>query len=352
MHIALIGWQGGGKSTLFTALTGDQPDIGSQAHPGVAEVTDATLDQLHALWPRSKKVAAKMNYLDIAGLAHTEERTGFKRSMVNHLQGATVLAAVIGTFHLGDDKDEMLNHIRRQVEDIEAELLLSDLQTAENRAEKIKQSRQRGLKVDAIEEKAIQRCLDTLNEEKPLRELEFAPEEEKVLRTYAFLSQKPILIVINHGEHQDGAVLRDALADTLNGIKRRLEVLNAELEAEIAQLEPEDRGDFLADLGVDEPASLRVIRLGFELLGLIRFFTVGDDECRSWPITSGLPAVEAAGEIHSDLQRGFIRAEVVPSTTLLELGSMSACKDKGLLRLEGKTYIVQDGDIMHIRFAV
>ncbi len=352
MHIALIGWQGGGKSTLFTALTGDQPDIGAQAHPGVAEVADSTLDLLYELWPKAKKVPAKMNYLDIAGLAHTEERTGFKRSMVNHLQSATVLAAVIGTFHLDEDTSEAVTHVQQQAEDIEAELLLSDLATAENRAEKIAHSRQRGLKVDVLEEKAIQKCLDALNDEKPLRELEFNADEEKALRTYAFLSQKPLLIVVNHGEHQDGAAIRDGLTDSVTGDGKRLEVLNAELEAEIAQLEPEDRGDFLADLGVEEPASERVIRLGFDLLGLIRFFTVGDDEVRSWPIPSGLPALEAAGEIHSDLQRGFIRAEVVPAKTLLELGSLAACKDKGVLRLEGKTYIVQDGDVMHVRFAV
>jgi ribosome-binding ATPase YchF (GTP1/OBG family) len=159
------------------------------------------------------------------------------------------------------------------------------------------------------------------------------------------------LIAINHGEDQNGADLTDRVAD-LAEEKRRIEALNCSLEAEIAALEEEDRAVFLKEMGITTPASDRVIRAGFDLLGMIRFFTVGDDEVRAWPIPKDMVAVDAAGEIHSDLSRGFIRAEVVPSDNLLEKGSLSACRDAGLLRLEGKQYIVQDGDVMHIRFNI
>ena len=352
MRIALIGWQGGGKSTLFTACTGAQPAIGEEAHPGAVRVPDPVLDSLHELYPPAKKVNARVDYLDIAGLTPSQKKSGFKRSLINHLQGANVLAAVIGTFQLtGKSPDELAASIRSDVVDLETEMLLSDMQIAESRMEKIKQSRQRGQKVDPIEEKAIEKALDALNEEKPLRDVEFSNDEEKVLRTYSFLTQKALLIAINHSEEQNGEELAKSVAD-LAAAKIRIEALNCSLEAEIAVLEEEDRAAFLEEMGITSPASDRVIRAGFDLLGMIRFFTVGDDEVRAWPIPREMIAVDAAGEIHTDLSRGFIRAEVVASSDLLEKGSLSACRDAGQLRLEGKQYVVQDGDVMHIRFNV
>jgi len=166
------------------------------------------------------------------------------------------------------------------------------------------------------------------------------------------LSQKPMLIVINHGEDQDGIAIRDAITDAVTDDRKRVIVLNSALEAEIGALDEEDREAFLEEMEIDTAASDKVIQASFDLLGLIRFFTVGDDEVRAWPIVKGTDAVNAAGTIHSDLQRGFIRAEVVPSDDLLRLHTMSKCRDEGLLRLEGKTYTVTDGDIMHIRFAI
>jgi GTP-binding protein YchF len=352
MRIALIGWQGGGKSTLFTAVTGSQAAIGEEAHPGTALVPDDVLDRLHELYPPAKKINARVEYLDIAGLAASQKKSGFKRSMINHLQGSEVLAAVIGVFHLGPKPvEEIAGAVHSDIADLETEMLLSDMQIAESRLEKISQSRQRGLKVDAIEEGALQKALTALNEETPLRNVEFSGQEELALRTYSFLSQKALLIVVNHGEEQDGSELKGALSD-LSSTRRRVEVLNAQLEAEIATLDEDDRGPFLEDLGIESPAADRVINAGFSLLGLLRFFTVGDDEVRAWPIPEGMVAVDAAGEIHSDLARGFIRAEVVHSDDLLRLGSLAKCRDEGVLRLEGKQYVVRDGDVMHIRFAV
>ncbi len=353
MRIALIGWQSSGKSSLFKALTGTEPPYGEEAYQGMAEVPDSVLDNLHRLYPPAKKIAARIEYLDVAGLAHGDERSGFKRSMINHLQSANVLAAVIGTY-LESEKplDEVKQKVLRDLEDIEAELLISDLSVAEARAEKIAQMKQRGLPVDKMEMETIQKVVDHLNTDRPLRELELRKEEEKAIRSFGFLSQKPLLVIGNADEEQDCAEMEDVLREDIQSGNRYVVVVNGQLEAEIAGLDEEDRDMFLEEMGIEQPAAFRIQQAGFTLLGLIRFFTVGDDEVRAWPIPKGTPAVEAAGTIHSDLQRGFIRAEVVPSTDLLELGSLSSCRDKGLLRLEGKTYEVVDGDVMHIRFAV
>lgn len=353
MQIALIGWQSGGKSTLFKALTGTEAPFGEEAHPGVARVPDPTLDLLHNLHPTSKKVNARVDYLDVAGLAASEKRSGFKRSLINHLQASNVLAAVVGTYALGDmPATDLAAEVMQQVDDLETEMLLSDLQVAENRMERITQTRQRGQKVDPLDQQAIEKALEALNDEKPLRTVGFDANELKAIRSYAFLTAKPLMVVVNYGDNQDGVAIAAQLADRFTGDARTLEVLNAQMEAEIAALDEEDRGPFLEELGIDSPASDRVIRAGFGLLGLIRFFTVGDDECRSWPIPEGMNAQDAAGEIHSDLSRGFIRAEVVSSDDLLRLKSLAACRDEGVLRLEGKQYVVKDGDVMHVRFAV
>lgn len=353
MQIALIGWQSGGKSTLFKALTGMDSPFGEEAHPGIARVPDPVLDQLHDLFPTSKKVNARVDYLDVAGLAASEKRTGFKRSLINHLQGANVLAAVVGTYQHGEmPAEDLAEDVVQQVTDLETEMLLSDLQVMENRVEKIESSKHRGQKIDPTDQRAVEKAHAALNEEKPLREVEFDTEEAKALRPYGLLTQKALMVLVNHGEDQDGEGIRALAEPKLQGTLKTMEVLNGQLEAEIASLEEEDRGVFLEEMGLDAAASDRVIRSSFGLLGLIRFFTVGDDECRAWPIPVGMAAQQAAGEIHSDLERGFIRAEVVPSDELLRLKTLAACRDNGLLRLEGKTYIVKDGDVMHIRFAV
>jgi len=353
MQIALIGWQTGGKSTLFTALTGSESSLGEEAHLGTAIVPDNVLDSLHELYPPAKKINARVDYLDVAGLATSQKNSGLKRSLINHLQGANVLAIVIGTFQLGDEPaGDLAEEVLLQLSDLETELLLSDLQVAENRMERIQAAKQRSQKIDQIELQAMEKVLEGLNNETPLRLVELDPTEEKAVRGHGFLTQKPLLIIVNHGEEQNGEELTKILEEKINSEDKRLEVLNGSLEAEIAVLDDEDKELFLEEMGLSAPASDRVINAGFSLLGLIRFFTVGDDEVRAWPIRKETNAVDAAGEIHSDLSRGFIRAEVVGSTDLLRLGALSKCRDEGILRLEGKQYIVKDGDIMHIRFAV
>lgn len=355
MQISLTGLQSSGKSTLFTALTGKEPAIGETVHPGIALVPDPILDQLHQMWPMAKKVPARVEYLDVAALSTEDDRGGIKRSLVNHLQGSNVIALIVGIYHLPDSPiDELIQKVRDEVTDLEAEFLLSDLQIAENRRDRLEANRKRGLKAeyDPREVSLIEQIIEHLNNEVPLRDISLNEKELKLLRSYAFLTLKPMMIIVNRYESQDGDGLLEALKDLGNGDQRALHVIDARLEAEIAQLPVEDQAEFLEDLGIKQPASNLVIRSGFELLGLCRFFTVGEDEVRAWPIPRGTVAVDAAGEIHTDLQRGFIRAEVVRTSDLLELGSMSACRDKGLLRLEGKSYVVQDGDVMHVRFAV
>lgn len=353
MQIALIGWQSSGKSTLFTALTGNQPSIGEEAFQGTAIVPDPILDAHHELYPPAKKVNARVDYLDVVGLAASQKQSGLKRSLVNHIQGANVLAVVIGVFQHGDvDTESIAEDIKLQLEDLETELLLSDMQIVENRIERIEHSKKRAQKVDPLDEKVMHKVQEALENETPLRLVDFAEDELKAMRSYAFLTLKPLLIIVNHSEEQDGKAIAASLEDVSSGAHRQVEVLNASIEAEIAQLEQEDRELFLEEMGIETPASDRVIRAGFNLLGLIRFFTVGDDEVRAWPIPKGMIAMDAAGTIHSDLSRGFIRAEVVHSDDLLRLKTLSACRDQGLLRLEGKQYVVTDGDVMHIRFAV
>jgi ribosome-binding ATPase len=353
MQIALIGWQSSGKSSLFKAVTGSEPSIGEEAHMGIANVPDAVLDQLHELYPPAKKIRARVDYLDVVGLSTGQKKSGFKRSLVNHMQGATVLAAVIGEFQHGEmDAASLAEDALSQVAELETEMLLSDLATAEPRLEKIEKQKKRGQKVDEVEKQALLRTVDMLNEEKPLRELEYTVDEEKAIRGLGFMSQKPMLIVVNHGEDQDGPAIKEAIVSAVSGKLKRAVVLNASLEAEIGALEEEDRALFMEEMEIETAASDKVIQASFDLLGLVRFFTVGDDEVRAWPVVDGTDAVNAAGTIHSDLQRGFIRAEVVHSDDLLRLGTMSKCRDEGVLRLEGKTYTVLDGDIMHIRFAI
>lgn len=353
MQIALIGWQGSGKSATFKAVTGAEPSIGEEAHPGAASVPDETLDQLHKLYPPAKKVNARVDYLDIVGLSAGQKHSGIKRSLVNHLQGANVLAVVIGVFQHGEmDPADLTDDAESQLADLEAEMLLSDLAIAEPRLEKLDAQKQRGQKIDAFERQGLVKAVEALNDEKPLRLISFSTEEEKAIRGLGFLTQKPLLILVNYGEDQNGDSLHEQVVSRLQGEQQRALVLNASLEAEIAALDEADRTDFLSEMGIETPAADKVIQESFTLLGLIRFFTVGDDEVRAWPIVEGTDAVHAADTIHSDLARGFIRAEVVHSNDLLRLGSLSKCRDEGLLRLEGKTYIVQDGDVMHIRFAV
>jgi GTP-binding protein YchF len=243
---------------------------------------------------------------------------------------------------------------QRDINFINGEFLLNDLAIIENRIEKLqKLVMKTQLEKDKKEIDILKKCQSILEEEKPIRELELNSQEELIIKGFQFLSAKPLLFVLNIEESDIGqtAAIIESYQSTI-GKKCSITALSAEIEKEISQLDESDAADFLKDLNIEEPATKKLIRLSYDLLGLISFFTVGEDECRAWTIRKGTPAQKAAGTIHTDMEKGFIRAEVVPFDTLIAEGGLNACKDKGLLRLEGKEYVVQDGDILSIRFNV
>ena len=240
---------------------------------------------------------------------------------------------------------------------LELELILADLGAVEKRLERLEANIKKGNKADDVAEKALfLRLKQTLESEKPLRQAELAADERKRLRNYSFLSEKPMLLVVNMGEDQVKDATRFLESSGLAAFAQQpglgLCPVAAPIEAEMAQLPPEDARAFMEDLGLAEPGLERVIRTSYALLGLISFLTAGEDECRAWTIRRGTKAQQAAGEIHSDIERGFIRAEVVSFEDLVAAGSIAACRERATLRLEGKEYVVRDGDVINFRFNV
>ncbi|MEE2638666.1 MAG: redox-regulated ATPase YchF [Acidobacteriota bacterium] len=358
LRAGLIGLPSAGKTTLFRLLTGIKapanPTAGRQeAQVGVAQVPDARLDRLTSLFEPRRHVPATVEVSELAG-------HGSSTSMldVSAFRNADALLHILRMFT--DDRVPhsagQINPLRdaRQMED---ELILADLGVAERRLDKIRQDMKRGKSRELEEEsRVIQQCQTTLEEGRSLRTLELAPEDTKRLRGFSFLSAKPLLVVLNLDEADsatpDTAIERAGLTELLSGAAVEAVPVCAKIELEIAELPPEDRAAFLSDIGLADAGLDRVIRASYKLLGYISFFTVGKDECRAWSVPRGTPAQEAAGEIHSDIARGFIRAEVVHYDALAARdGSYAACREHGKVRLEGKDYEVCDGDVVNFRFA-
>ena len=358
MKIGLFGFPMTGKSTLFQILTGMEPSAHAapgEAQLGMTRVPDARLDKLSSMYNPKKTTRATIEYLDLAGM---EKGQAAKVLPLDQLRTADALAHVVRAF-----EDENLPHSEgsidpaRDVELLETEFILADHTVAEKRREKL--AMQVKKTNDANEKKELElfdRVVAALEEETPLRNVEFAEDEVARLRGYTFLSLKPLLVVVNAGEADAGKLDQGAAAFGLEEIATKphklVVALSAQIEAEIAQLDAEDAASFRADLGITEPALDRLIRGSYELLGRISFFTVGEDECRAWTIRRGTVARKAAGVIHSDIERGFIRAELIAYDDLIEAGSWNAGKDKGTLRLEGKEYVMADGDVVNFRFNV
>ncbi len=364
MQIGIIGLDQAGKTTLFSALTqssgGIPPSSGKKdANLSIVKVPDQRLDRLYELYPTAKKVQADIEYLDVGGLAKgATQRKGFQEQFLANLRNVDALLCVLRVFE-NDAVPHSEGSIdpRRDWRIIEEEFLFSDMSILDNRIQrldkeikKIKdQDKQQELELDLLN-----KCLAALEEEKPLRELALSESEEKALRGYQFLTAKPILLVLNISEddlEKETEILKE-YSDLSAGENKALVTLSANLEMEIAQLPEEDKASFQEELGIKEPALNKMISNSYELLGLIPFLTAGEKEVRAWTIRKNTRAQDAAGAIHSDIQRGFIRAEVVDFVTLSELGSLVKCKEKGVLRLEGKDYIVQDGDVITFRFNV
>jgi ribosome-binding ATPase len=360
LHAALIGFPSSGKSTLFQLMTSakDAPRGKGDVAIGISKVPDARLDVLTAMYNPRKRVPATVEFTDIIAPA----RTGAQALVdVAGYKNADALVHVVRAF-----RDEAVPHPSgsvnpaRDAQAMEDELLLADLGVAERRLERIEKDLKKARSPELEKERdLVKQCKDALEEGTPLRALQLATDDLKRLRGFQFLSAKPLLLVINLDESDIAAVGADiqraaektGLTSFLARAATKAVALCARIELEISQLDTDDAKAFLSDLGLTESGLDRVIRTTYDLLGYMSFFTVGEDECRAWSIARGTPAQLAAGEIHSDIQRGFIRAEVVAYDALTSRGSMAACREHGEVRLEGKEYAVQDGDIINFRFA-
>src|SRR3954469_20521312 len=360
LRAGLIGFPSAGKTALFQLLTSarEAPRATgkSEANVGVSRVPDERLDKLTALFNPRKHVPATVEFADIAGVGGV--KTGAAALLdVAPFRNADALLHVVRMF-----RDPAIPHPAgtidpaRDVRTMEDEVILADLGVVERRLERLERDLKKGNNAELRKEQDILlRCRTALEEGRPLRALDLPIDDARRLRGFQFLSAKPLLIVLNLDEadlpHADDAVRLAGIESFLSGAATRAVPICAKIELEIAQLDDADAAAFMTDLGLRESGLDRVIRASYDLLGYISFFTVGEDECRAWSIPRNLPAVLAAGEIHSDISCGFIRAEVVSYDNLIARGSLAACREHGELRLEGKEYIVLDGDCINFRHA-
>ncbi len=355
MQLGILGLPKSGKTTLFNTLTASQQATdkfaaSAQTNMGTATVRDVRLEQLRDLFNPKRYVPATVQYVDIPGMKRGESAESLDLAK---LKTVDALVHVVRAF----DDPEILHpegslDPARDVAMLDLELILADHDLVERRLDRLEKSSKRGLNPEEQREKALlgDVILPALEAETPLREVTLEPDDERRLRGFQLLSAKPMLIVVNVGEDRAGEGVAD-LGLTLRPAVSAV-VVSAPIEQDISAMPPEEQKEFLADLGLTEPSLDRVNRASYELLGLIAFFTVGEDEVRAWTIRRGTKAREAAGTIHSDIERGFIRAEIVPCDDLVRLKTMAACSKAGLTRLEGKEYEMKDGDVVHFRFNV
>ena len=349
MKLGIIGLPQSGKTTIFNALTrGNTPTTASagrfEVHTAVVEVPDPRVTKLSEMFKPKKTIYAKVTYADIAGLETGSAKSGISGQLLNQLtqmDGFILVARgfeddsvahTLGSVDAARDADVMLS-----------ELLLNDLIAVERKLERLADERKKGGTDKADNERQtvlFQRLNAALSENTTLRKVEVSAEEDKILSSFGLLTRKPVLIVFNMGEGQ---------AAPEQEFETPSVALQGKLEMEIAQLSKEDAEVFMQEFGIQELSLSRMINLSYDLLQVQSFFTVGEDEVRAWETKRGATAQESAGEIHTDLQRGFVRAEVVAYDDLISLGSMNEAKAKGKFRLEGKEYLVKDGDIVHIR---
>jgi len=345
MKVGIIGLPFSGKSTLFAALTGRAAEAsGKGAGLGVVKVPDPRVEHLARVYRPKKKTLAEITFCDL--LAGTGASKGFDAQTVAAMKTMEALVIVVEAPEAAGDaaRDEAA---LKALRDVVTELTLSDLVIAEKRLERIRKE-----KTSEADKRAIERAHAALSEEKPLRIVAFAPDEENVLPNYQFLTRKPSIVVANLREADLGRP-HPGLEAEAKTLGMPLVALCAALEREIALLDPAERGDYLKEMGLEEPAQDRLIREVYALLNLISFLTTGEDEVRAWTCERGTPAPRAAGKVHSDIERGFIRAEVVAYDDFVAVrSSMNDAKKAGKVRLEGKDYVVQDGDVINFRFNV
>lgn len=360
MKLGILGPPQSGKTTLFAALTRGQAESGSargeKIHLGSVKVPDDRLDKLRDLYKPKKFTPAKVDYVDAPPLETTQGERGALAAL-SALRDVDAFVLVIRAFenpavpHFKDTVDAS-----RDASWLAGELLLEDLAVIERRLHRIEKAVKIGKKPeDPNEHEALKKVTAALEAEKPARAAGLSPIQERSLRGFQLLSARPWIVVVN----TDDAALKGGEAAIGDAIRRKMPeptppvlVLSAKTEAELVALPDEEAKEFMAMLGIVEPGLTRMIRASYEALGLISFFTVGEDEVRAWTVREGALAPEAAGTIHSDMERGFIRAEVIGYRDMIEAGTMAKARDRGLLRTEGRDYKVRDGDILNIRFSV
>lgn len=357
MKIGLIGLPKSGKTTLFNLLTGasvatSRYETGrAEMHTGIARVPDERVDRLSALFNPKKTTYATFDVVDLAGIQKGERASLDTKEFRN----ADALLHVVRAFA---DEARGAADPRRDIVDLETELILADLEVIERRLERLEASiKKRRTDADVTEQELLRRLKPQLEAETPLRAVELGADDERALRGYTFLSLKPILHCLNVEEKAvaegEGAAKAFGLGAVAAQPRTRVGWVSAVIETEVAQLAGDEQQAFLADLGLAEPAIRRVLRDCYALLGLVSFFTVGEDEVRAWPIPAGTRAQDAAGTVHSDIARGFIRAETTGYDELVAAnGSFADVRARGQFRLEGKDYIVRDGEVCHFRFNV
>ncbi|NQS90974.1 MAG: redox-regulated ATPase YchF [Chloroflexi bacterium] len=362
MQIGIVGLPNSTKTTIFNALTHNQEETTVtssgkiEVHKAMVDVPDPRVELLSKMYQPKKTTYARVQYNDVAGLKVGAGKDGtLSGQLLNTISQCDALLHVVRAFD-----DDRIPHPEGKVDalrDLAAldfEFLISDLQIVERRLERLAHDLDRKgtypeRPIDQAEFNLFTRLKEDLEEEKPLRIMEFSAAEAKILRGYQFLTAKPALIALNVGDDgsdnpEDFPINREP--------KEEIICLHGSLEMEIAQLSKEDAELFMAEFGINEPGLNRMIRLNYDLLGLQSFFTVGEDEVRAWTVPQGATAVQAAGVIHSDLERGFIRAEVISYQDLMNAGSYAEARKQGTVRLEGRDYLVKDGDILNIRFNV
>lgn len=366
MQIAIVGLAGSGKTTVFNTLTRGHAETGGYGgvtlNVGVVKVPDARLDRLAEIFKPKKVVQADVTYVDLpAPPASSEGRVGTEELPADHLARLRDSDALLHVVRAFDDPS--LPHPSgsvdpaRDLEQLDLEFLLADLAMAERRLERLKGSGKHGTQAEREaaerEEIVVRRIHEGLEAGTPIRDLGLDADESKAIRGFRFLSEKPVLVLLNVGE---GDIAREAelVAGVTAGYQHQhamIDALSAKIEMELGELEADEAAVFMEELGLAESSLGRVIELSYRLLGLISFLTAGPDEVRAWPIPDGSSAVDAAGAIHSDLARGFIRAETVGYNDLVTLGSTAEARKAGRLRSEGKTYKVRDGDVLEILFS-
>jgi GTP-binding protein YchF len=357
----IVGLPNVGKSTLFNALTA--AEIAAENYPfctiepnvGVVPVPDPRLGVLEKIVGPQKTIPTTMEFVDIAGLvAGASKGEGLGNQFLANIRETHAIAHVVRCFE-NDDVTHVAGTINPidDIETINTELALADLESVEKQLVKAEKNAKTAKKEDIFVRDTIRRVQEHLASGQPVRSLEIAENESRIVRGLHLITQKPVMYVANVDEDgfEDNPHL-DAVREYANREGAELVAICAAIEAEIAVLDEADRVEFLADLGFDEPGLNRVIRCGYALLGLQTFFTAGPKEVRAWTTKIGASAPEAAGEIHTDFQRGFIRAEVVSYDDFVAGNGEQGARESGRLRLEGKEYIVQEGDVMHFRFNV